>query len=105
MPLNEYNNQIKHKDMMIYKGTAVYLKRGTYANGAANSLAMIDATDHFPYANCTINVPGLDIDEVAIKDYSENEGMLEFLINEEIVEKPHREVYSGYVSIPVCRLR
>lgn len=91
--------------MMIYQGTAVYLKRGTYANGTSNSLSMMDAADHLPYANCTINIPGLEIDEVAIKDYSENEGMLEFLISEDIVEKPHREVYSGYVSIPVCRIK
>ena len=60
--------------------------------------------DGFPFAKCTVNIPGLEKDEVAIKDYSENEGMLDFLLSNSIVEKPHRYEHSGYVRIPVCKM-
>lgn len=42
--------------------------------------------------------------EVAIKNYSENEGILDDLIKEGIVAKPHRKIRSGFVEIPICRL-
>jgi hypothetical protein len=90
--------------MIKYQDTAVYLKRGKYASGGGASLQLIDAVDHCPYATCTVNLEGLEPDEVAIKDYSENEGMLDFLISEEIVKPPHRSIPSGFVLIPVCRL-
>ena len=46
----------------------------------------------------------LEADEVLIKDYSENEGMTEFLEREGIVKRTGRVVGSGYVTIPVCKL-
>jgi hypothetical protein len=81
----------------------VYIKRGTYSNGGT-SLSLIDAVDHCPFANCTINMVGLEHDELAIKNYSENEGMLDFLLKEGIVERPHRYESSGYVLVPICKL-
>ena len=42
--------------------------------------------------------------EVAIKDWSENEGILDFLVQNKIVKEPHRFVESGYVKIPICEL-
>jgi hypothetical protein len=42
-------------------------------------------------------------DEVAIKDWGENEGMLEALVTARVVQPPHRWIGSGYVEIPVCR--
>jgi len=93
---------MKYKTPHDPEGTAVYLKRGKYANGNP-SLQLYDAVEHYPYATCTVNIPGLGSDEVAIKNYSENEGMLDFLVSEGIVDKPHREESSGYVTIPVCR--
>ena len=81
----------------------VLLKRGFY-NGKNTSLELFDMEDGFPFAKCTVNIPGLEKDEVAIKDYSENEGMLDFLLSNSIVEKPHRYERSGYVRIPVCKM-
>lgn len=59
----------------------------------------------FPYATCTAAVNGLGADEYAIKDWSENEGMLDLLVDAGIVDPPHRYITSGYVLVPVCRLR
>ena len=98
--------------MMKYKNpynadqeTAVYLKHSTYATGGTPKMQLMDASDHLPYMTCTVMVPGLEMDEVAIKSYSENEGLLEFLLEEEIIEEPHRYAESGFVVIPICRLK
>jgi hypothetical protein len=50
-------------------------------------------------------VEGLAENEVAIKNYSENTGMLAFLVENEIVEPPHREINNGFIIIPVCKLK
>jgi len=54
----------------------------------------------------TINVPSEKIadDEVIIKNYSENEGILDVLIDAKIISKPIRQVSTGHVSAPVCKL-
>jgi len=42
---------------------------------------------------------------VAIKNYSENEGMLQFLLENDIVEKPVTFVEENYVSFPICKIK
>ena|ERR1700748_245893 len=57
-------------------------------------------------AVASVNLPGLLKDEIAIKDWSENEGMYEALLNAEVITPAHRYEKSGYIeSIPVCYLR
>lgn len=41
---------------------------------------------------------------VAIKNWSENEGMLNVLIREGIVSTPSHFIKSGFIDIPVCEL-
>ncbi len=79
------------------------LKKKTYASGGIN-LSLIDDADGMPYASCTVNVPDLALDEVAIKDYSENEGIYDLLVDNNIIERSHRTVYTGYVSLYVCKI-
>ena len=57
-------------------------------------------------AIASVNLPNvlLDSDEIAIKDYSENDGMLECLIDNKVVTEPIRFIQQGYVSIPICKL-
>jgi len=82
---------------------ALYLSRKRYASGNI-ALELIDARDHYPYIMATVNVEGLEANEVAIKNYSENEGILPVLIREGIVKPPHRHVHSGFVIIPICEI-
>jgi len=82
----------------------VSLVIGKYANGH-NKIQMIDTTDGFPYATASVSVPDLAEGEVGIKNYSENEGVLEFLLENNIVEPPHRFVESGFVIIPICKMK
>ena len=81
----------------------LYVQRKEYVSGNV-CLNLIDARDHFPYMCATVNVDGLSENEVAIKNYSENEGILPVLISEGIVKEPHRYVNSGFVKIPICEL-
>lgn len=78
-----------------------------YGNGRI-AIQLIDAEDGEPIATATINIPDEDIkdDEVIIKDYSENEGMLNALLEADIIEPAHRVTSSGYVfNIPICKFK
>ena len=61
--------------------------------------------DGEPVATLTVRVPGLDENEVAIKNYSENEGLLDVAIDAGWVDPPHRTVAVGYVDVPVCKIK
>jgi hypothetical protein len=81
----------------------LYIQRKRYHSGNV-CLNLIDAKDHFPYMCATVNVEGLSEDEVAIKNYSENEGILDTLVTEGVIKPPHRHIKSGFVIIPICKL-
>jgi hypothetical protein len=57
-----------------------------------------------PVATATLNTDGLELDEVAIKNYSENESMYETLLGNGVIHPMHREINIGYVTVPVCKL-
>ena len=58
-----------------------------------------------PIAVATIWMPGLAKNEVAIKDYSENEGVEKTLRHAKIIgQTPIRTVKSGFVSVNIYRL-
>jgi len=76
-----------------------------YCNGRL-AIQLTDTEDHSPVATATVNLPDarLGDDEVCIKDYSENEGVLAALVNAKVVSEPVRFESSGWVTIPVCKL-
>jgi hypothetical protein len=82
----------------------VTLERCNYLNNAL-ALELVETETGEPFMMCTLNIPDLSYGEVAIKNYSENEGVLDFLIKEGIIEPPHRFASSGYVSLPVCKVK
>ena len=88
-----------------YKGEECLLKQNFYQNGRI-ALFLVSVEGEL-ISTCTTNIPEipLDDDEVFIKDYSENEGILEFLVKEGIVKDTGQVLLSGYVKIPVCRLQ
>lgn len=71
-----------------------------------NVIKLFDITDGFPFATASLCVSDylLKEDEVAIKDYSENVGILDSLINARIIEEPHAYIRSGHVMVPICKL-
>lgn len=74
---------------------------GTYR--VAIILNEVDTDEQVAVA--TVNVPNevLADNEVVIKDYSENEGMLHTLISAKIISVPERYTKTG--MMPVCKLR
>jgi hypothetical protein len=82
----------------------VNVSKAEYKNGGT-AIQLTDAEDGMPFATATIWVEGLDENEVAIKNYSENTGMLTFLVTNGIVEPPHRQIDNGFINIPVCKLK
>ena len=84
-----------------------------YQNGrvALQLIAIADDMDNDvykgePIAMATVNLPEVELadGEVFIKDYSENEGMLEALENAGVVKFTGQYVKSGFVIIPICKL-
>lgn len=75
-----------------------------YGNGRI-AIQLITANGE-PWARATVNLPAepLGADEVFIKDYSENEGMLDVLVAAGVVEDTGVRVDSGWVTVPVARL-
>lgn len=89
-----------------YKGYECVLRFSKYQHGNRTAIELYDANDGDRVAVATTNLPDepLGEDEVFIKDYSENEGMVDFLVKEGIIERTSEAVKSGYVSIPKCKL-
>jgi len=85
---------------------AVSLKKYNNGRTAIELLEMDPAYGYFPYATATVNVPDVLLadNEVLVKDYSENEGVLDFLIKYNIVTPTPNGVHSGFVWLPVAIL-
>ncbi|MDQ2808597.1 MAG: hypothetical protein M3Z04_17065 [Chloroflexota bacterium] len=79
--------------------------RGQYANGRS-ALRLVVATTGEPLATATRHLPGVDLaaDEVVIKTYSENAGLLDALVAGGVVRPTGRTAATGFHSAPICRL-
>jgi hypothetical protein len=82
-----------------FAGFTCHVMLETYARGGT-CIRLVDTSDQGPVATASSWIPGLQPDEVAIKDYSENQGMLDTLVFAGIVNPPHR-MLDGF---PICRL-
>jgi len=90
---------------MKHNGFTLTASYGHYANKQPR-IQLYDVDDGCPYATASVELeqPLLD-GEIAIKDYSENEGILDMLVEHGVVDKPHRFANSGFVTIPICMLK
>ncbi len=93
---------------MYFRGTEVVVELSKYTANDRTAIVLYDAEDGLPYATATSNASDnvqLAEDEVFIKNYSENEGILEFLEENNIVKDTHKLLYTGnYVSLNICKL-
>jgi len=87
------------------KSIVVRVELGKYANGRTR-INLIDDSDNEPYCTATTNLPEVLLldNEVFIKDYSENEGVLDFLTTNNIVIATNKWATSGFVDVQVCTL-
>lgn len=89
--------------MVEFAGFKCEIQIRKYQSGY-KAITLIDQEDSMPVATATVNVEGLTSDEVAIKDYSENKGMYDALLNAGVITPKHKELSTGYVNVPVCFL-
>lgn len=91
-------------ETVLFKGEKLIIERYTYKNNNRVCLQLIDEQGYF-YMTATTNIPDAELndDEVLIKNYSENEGILEALEQSNIVKKIG-PVKTGFVSVMKCKL-
>jgi hypothetical protein len=89
-----------------FKGYHCLLMKQHYASNDRVALQLIDKEDGGPVAMATVNIPDAELadGEIIVKNYSENEGMLEALVTAGYAEDTRRSVASGFISAPVCKL-
>ena len=78
-------------------------KTGKYPNG--NLALQVVSEDEGPITICTVN-PGESVahDAIAVKNYSENEGMVDTLTEMGVIGRELYSLQSGWVVIPVLEL-
>lgn len=83
----------------------IYIEKKVLGDGQIK-LQLIDAEDGLAVCTPTVILPVGTIDKgnVAIKDYSENEGILSWLFVNDIVGPVIEFIKQGYVTIYVCKL-
>lgn len=82
------------------------LEMGGYSNNGRIALELIDERDGEFVATATVNIPEANLpwDELLIKDYSENEGMLDCLVNAGLVTRTGKSVQTGFVTCPIAKI-
>ena len=82
-----------------YKGCSFHTAR--YSEGGNLYIGITRKGE--PIADVTVNIGALPPGQIAVKNYSENAGLLEQLEQLGLVEEVVRYVPSGFVQIPICK--
>jgi len=92
-------------DIKYFKGKVV-LEAGLYERDGNLALSAKCVATGEKVLTFTVNVPGVTLGpgELLIKDWSENEGALDFLLENDLVESTNRAVLTGYAMAPVVRM-
>lgn len=87
-----------------FKDWTCTVMKHRYANGRV-ALCLVD--DEGPVATATVNLPDADLgkNQVLVKDWSENRGMMAALIEAGVVKPNGETIRSGFVEVPVCELQ
>ena len=87
-----------------FQGEELTVELGHYITGGI-SIQLTDS-DGMPYVTATKNLLSNDLkdDEVHIKNYFENDGILEALIIAGIIADTGRCTRSGFVILPICKV-
>jgi hypothetical protein len=87
-----------------YIPAGTHVVRTTYADGNTCLMAVSDIGE--PYGILSVNIPESEIHEdcVWIKDWSENEGILEALVDSKLVESLPVTRPCGYTSAQLVKL-
>lgn len=92
------------KRSYTYAGEDVVVTLEKYTNN--NNLAVrICSLDGEPYCSCSVN-PGfaLEEDEIVVKDYSENEGILEWILGNDLAEITGKVFDIGFKKLNIVKI-
>jgi hypothetical protein len=92
---------------MTYKGDSVIIKIDNYANNNRIRLEIRDDVTGEPIAVITTNiteVAGLCYNEACIKNYFENEGMLQWMKDNNLIEEVIGMYEHGFITVPIVKL-
>lgn len=83
----------------------VVIQKKQYSNGRP-ALILLDFEDGSPYAVATVNLPELNLEDnqTFVKSYSENAGMLEFLVKNNIVKYTGKQASNDFVTVDVVEV-
>ena len=105
--LDELNQKLlkSERHQVIFRNWKCRVGLGQYYNGNL-AILLVDAKDGGPVATASINMIEelLEEGEIVIKNYSENEGIVEALVIGGIINAPHRYIKTNFVQVPVCYL-
>ena len=91
-----------------FKGWVCDVVLSTYAVDQSNALLLLDSDTSERIATATVNLSGYGVnlkgDLIPIKNYSENEGMLQTLLDAGVIGDPIRTVHTGHTEIPIVKL-
>lgn len=96
--------RIPLKRLLPYYEEPIWAEGREYARDGRAILLTNESGAYISTATVYLDVP-MRSNEVAIKNYSENEGVLDLLIAEDLIKpEPVDEVPSGHVTIPIHKL-
>ena len=87
-----------------FRGENLLLFKGEYAEPPNTALQLVCETGE-PFMTASVNIDEVGPGQVAIKNYSENEGVMDALIEAGVISQPLFWEQSGFVRIPVCALK
>lgn len=91
---------------VVFRGWTCRIEKQRYHQGSVDRIGLLLKDIHTgePVAVATVNIPEIPLapGEVVVKDYSENEGMLDTLVAAGVVSAPSRAVQLRYVTVYVC---
>lgn len=101
-----------NKNIVKFNQWECFLELGHYGSGRL-AIQLVSAVENKeqdlfigePIATATVNLPDIPLgaDEIIIKNYSENEGMLNSLQKAGLVSVPVRQIQTGYATASVVK--
>jgi len=90
------------KNKVTFQKWSCFIQKEMYKNNRT-ALCLIDCVTGEEILYASVNVPELALkqDEIIIKNYSENEGILPVLVAAKIISEPLRFHFAGF---PICKL-
>jgi hypothetical protein len=104
---SDYNNlagRVFDMDIPAYKGKVV-MDIGLHGGGGhAITFKSLDGKVFIHATNGIDSSDNSSKDDIIIREFNENKGILKFMVKNKIVKNPHKTVFQFNMHLPVCRL-